>query len=270
MNNEQIKINPNWSNVSNLIYNVYRKDYFHYGDSIRTPIENSYTVELKIKSLTNEPEFEITYPKGIWYLLTSFQPFVPYIGLAQELIVKEGISFKYILNSKREIQVIDTQKLDKYLKVVNRKLKNRANLKNEFLLEDDNDKIDYITRDIELIHQTFDAPIPVNFKSSVINPEWSPMNLLRTKKQSDHLHIDYLYGFNLFSVDEKDWTDFKQIKTDFFNEQFDIDNYNKITLRRKIFAYSLNDKILNHYKYDLRIVSPKMKKIETIEIKKVN
>jgi len=96
------------------------------------------------------------------------------------------------------------------------------------------------------------------------------MNLLRTKKQSDHLHIDYLYGFNLFSVDEKDWTDFKQIKTDFFNEQFDIDNYNKITLRRKIFAYSLNDKILNHYKYDLRIVSPKMKKIETIEIKKVN
>lgn len=144
-----------------------------------------------------------------------------------------------------------------------------------------------------LFHQTFDAPIPVNFKSSVteinsdeipqkdlttdeleflseINPEWSPMNLLRTKKQSDHLHIDYLYGFNLFSVDEKDWTDFKQIKTDFFNEQFDIDNYNKITLRRKIFAYSLNDKILNHYKYDLRIVSPKMKKIETIEIKKVN
>jgi hypothetical protein len=72
---EEIELLPNWENITHLKYEVYRKDYFQYAQNIRKPIENKYQLELSLNKKGEKIEFEIFYPKGILYLLTSYPIF---------------------------------------------------------------------------------------------------------------------------------------------------------------------------------------------------
>ncbi len=289
---EEIDINPDWKGIEKLEYQVYRQDLFRYAEKTRDPIENQYSIKIDILRRNPNVEFRVSYPKGILFLLTSFQPFAAFKGIEDQFQSEIDHSFLYQLDEKnQEIKVLDESNIDTYFDFVRAKIKNKRVLENGFsFVEDKKDQLNYICRDLELIHQYFDSKIPLNFSHSLdespekkgpiglalkglsflseLNFNISETSLLKTEKLENEVLLDYIWGINLYSVKPEERTDFKTIKDDFFTGKFDIDNYQNITLHRKQYKYSLKDKILNFYRFDRRTVNSQMRKLEIKQIQR--
>ena len=93
----------------------------------------------------------------------------------------------------------------------------------------------------------------------LVNLNLGKIDILQTDYIDDDLYqIELLRGTDTISTNTRQ--DFQKLKSIFLDHQFDMANFDDITLHHQKFIYNTKDWILSQYHYHFKIQTPQMNK----------
>lgn len=301
--NKEIELIPDWEIIQEIKYKISRKDFFTYKGSTRYPIQNSYEVIIRVRKIGNKRiRFQAIYLNGLLPLLTSFQSFSSFIG-KEDLIEKGSIftvnyagdyfgNFKRITGIKKIKQYCN--KLQSQIKLADFSKKEKKELKQDLQYLTDKKAMikKFLSKDLELLHQDYGYIFSTSeskdySKKSVkkkakkqlakalgkidskANSKINEKALLKTKAENNQFIINEINAINLISVDYEKQPKLDEIKRQFINDSFNIEDYQNISIHQAITIYNIKGKILNSYFHTRRTISETMSKITEEKITRI-
>ncbi len=285
--NEEERLLPKWPIDTKLVYKIWKKETFNFKESHSPLFERDYTVELR---LLENNIVEAYYPNSLLStvkLLNAANKHFGKINHAQQNTlyyeIDDNFKFQGIKNLDKLIQNIKTIK--QQLKEVISAAEYEEIVDDIEVLESTPSYVSkHFGKDIETIHDFYGSPVydgyyfdleekdnlSKSFKKKLlglIKLNLGQIDILQTDFIDEETYqIELLKGKDTIST--KSRQNFEQIKEEFVNHQFKMDDHKDITLHHQKYFYSKQDFILRTYQYEFKIDTPKMKKImqRTIEL----
>ena len=289
-----IGVKSNGQNMNSEEISIYAVKHFDFFSFLKSePNQKEWDFELSIKQI-EENKFEACYSKELVNCLFHLNELRDE-GIS---INEKGICFNYYLADDNSIKGIEKQEIVEYLEHLKqfqssdyKKKKLKGILDNvDFYLKYEDELDKDLIREIKLIHEYEFWDIPIGVLGTIdegeeeINFEeleddeidflerinWERINridLYQTPKISEsEFRLDYMFGLDLITVEER--ADFEEIAKQFFKGNFEVDDYENVTLNRDQRILNTEDKKLSFLLKQRRTVSSKMKKITRLEIRK--
>lgn len=276
-----------------LTYQVEHYDYFSFSKS--TPSEKEWNFELNIQS-TDQHTYTACYSQELTACLFNLHDF-----RKSQMSPGFGSScFTYTLNEENAIVILDKTSILEQLNALKKaafpqlkKKEVKALISSvDFLLEYEDELEKDLSRELTLIHELEGFSIPMNVTEILQEEEetmpvdlqsleqdeiallnktnWEEMKSLdmyKTPKLNDTTYLfDYLTGIDLISSKQK--ADFSAIARDFLLPDFNINQYDQVTLNRDQRKLFIETNQLIFLLKERRTISDNMKKITHIKIEK--
>jgi hypothetical protein len=270
---------PIWKPNSQLHYKIWRKETFNFKEAKSDAFEIVYDVKLK---LLNDGTIEAYYPNNLLSTIKSLKALEAYYSnldfpLQNTLYYKVDENFQFD-------SLLDVDSIMKHITFIKDALQDKLG-KEEFELLDEELAFfegsggfvkKHFSKDLITIHDFYGTPVydghffdlvenDSSKKSirkkllSLIKLDLGKIDILQADFIDDDLYqIELLRGTD--TVSTKTRQNFEEIKTIFIDHQFNMEDFDDITLHHQKFIYNNKDWILSQYHYHFKIQTPQMNK----------
>ncbi len=276
---EDQRVLPNWKVNEKLTYKIWKEETFKFKDKESPPFERDYTVEL---TLMEDGVVEAYYPASLLSAIKLLNDAHPYFSEINHVRnntlyyqIDENFKFVELLNMDQLLENMSAIKEQLQQIVKPEELEDIIN-NLEIVESTPNYANKYFAKDIEVIHDFYGAVVYdgyyfdlANKKSAskaikskllgLIKMNFGKIDVLQTEYvDEDHYMIELLKGHDTVSTMTRQ--DFENIQNQFLRHEFDIKQYDDITLHYQRFLYNAHDFIMRQYEYYFMIDTPKMRK----------
>lgn len=281
---------PVWEIGQTLKYKIWKRETFEYADSKSPHFERNYHLELR---LLDNNIVEAYYPNSVLSpikLLDSANPYFSQINHVKLNTIYYEVDeyFRFVAFKNFEELINNLGEIKKELESLVIEEDRKEVIDNLALIMEMPKKAEqYFLKDLDILHDFNGSNVMDGYYFDLLEQTSTAKTikdkLLKLVKlnmgkidimQSDmiehkYYQIELLRGQDTYSTLTR--KDFEEMKTVFVARDFDIKNYNDVTLHHQVFIYGAKDFILNRYNYAFKIDTPKMKKkmessIELVEI----
>ena len=273
-------------------FEIKHSDFFSYMSS--EPIYKNWNFQLKIIEV-GTGSFRACYSKELADCLLGLHDLRKENIRLQEV----GSCFQYVLVEDNDVIVTDDSDVMEYLrrlakyKSKNMPRKDRKEILQsvKFFLKNRDELEKEITRELSLIHEYENSDIPIGISDILVDTDeqldlseleedeidfleridWETIGHLEvynTKEINEsEFVLDYLFGIDVIGSGER--ADFDAIAHAFFDGTLNLDQNDNVTLHRDQRLLNKTSKELSYLLKQRRTVSSTMKKITTLEIRKL-
>ena len=285
---EDERLLPYWKVNEKLTYKIWKEETFRFKDRESPPFERDYTIEL---TLMDDGVVEAYYPASLLSAIKLLNDAHPYFSQINH--VRNNTLYYQIDENYKFVELLNLDQLLDNLSAIKEQLKQIVPPEEQEDIIDNLEVVQstsdlankYFAKDIEVIHDFYGTTIYdgyyfdlANNKSTakvikekllgLIKMNLGKIDVLQAEFiNEDYYMIELLKGHDTISTLTRQ--DFEKIQTQFLNHEFDIRQYDDVTLHYQKFLYSSQDFIMRQYEYYFMIDTPKMRKLMRSQIELV-